>query len=215
MELNYPTYHLISHPLLAHKVSQLRSINTTSGTFRRLVKEIAILECYEASKDLSTVQKEVTTPIETNSFPFLEEEKLVFVNILRAGLGMSEGAEELFPEARFGHIGMRRNETTHQPEPYYCNLPKDLGSKTVFLLDPMLATGGSGVDAVNQLRKAGAKDIRFLCIIAAPEGVKRFCETFPDVPLYVGFLDRELNENAYICPGLGDAGDRTFHTTDD
>ena len=212
MELNYPTYHLISHPLLAHKVSQLRSINTTSGTFRRLVKEIAILECYEASKDLLTVQKEVTTPIETNSFPFLEEEKLVFVNILRAGLGMSEGAEELFPEARFGHIGMRRNETTHQPEPYYCNLPKDLGSKTVFLLDPMLATGGSSSAAISMLKEHGCKRIKLMSIIAAPEGVKKMAEDHPDVDIYIATLDRELNENCYILPGLGDAGDRIFGT---
>ena len=212
MELNYPNYHQLSHPLLVHKISGLRDIRTTSGVFRRLVKEISILECYEASKDLPIVKKEVTTPIETNTFPFIEEGDLAFVNILRAGLGMSEGAEEIFPEATFGHIGMRRNEETHLPEPYYCNLPKGIENKTVFLLDPMLATGGSGIDAINQLRKAGAKNIRFLCIIAAPEGVKRFCETFPDVPLYVGALDRELNKNAYICPGLGDAGDRTFNT---
>ena len=208
----YKNVKLLDHPLLKHKISILRDKNTPTSDFRRLVKEIAVMEGYEALKDVKTNLVEIETPIEKTSQPMVKGNDLCFVPILRAGLGMVEGFTELIPTARVGHIGLYRDEVTHEPHEYYCKLPENLSSKDVYLIDPMLATGGSAIDAVKLLKQHGAKNIHFVCIIAAPEGVKAFCEANPDIPLYIGSLDRQLNENAYICPGLGDAGDRIFGT---
>ena len=204
---------IIQHPLLTHKITLLRDKETPTAEFRHIVKEIAILEGYEALRDVETKMVEIETPIEKTVQPMVRSSKLCFVPILRAGMGMVDGFAELVPNAIVGHIGLYRDEVTHEPHPYYCKLPQNLSEKEVFLLDPMLATGGSAIDAVKTLRKHGAKKIRFVCIIAAPEGVKAFHAANPDIPLYIGALDRELNDAAYICPGLGDAGDRIFGTT--
>lgn len=208
----YKNVILLDHPLLRHKISILRKKETHTSEFRQLVKEIAVLEGYEALKNVKTHLVEIETPIEKTKQPVVEGSKLCFVPILRAGMGMVDGFTELIPTARVGHIGLYRDEVTHEPHEYYCKLPYHLDEKEVFLIDPMLATGGSAIDAVKMLRQHGAKNISFVCIIAAPEGVKAFCEAHPDIPLYIGALDRQLNENAYICPGLGDAGDRIFGT---
>lgn len=203
---------LLDHPLLKHKITHLRDIDTKTNQFRLLVKEVAVIEGYEALRHIPTKDVEIYTPIEMTMQPVVETKSLCFVPILRAGLGMADGMLELVPGATCGHIGLYRDEETKEPVEYYCKLPVDIGEKDVYLIDPMLATGGSAIDAVKMLRKHGAKKITFICIIAAPEGVKAFCEANPDIPLYIGALDRELNENAYICPGLGDCGDRTFGT---
>ncbi len=208
----YKNVILLDHPLLKHKISILRKKDTPVSQFRQLVKEIAVMEGYEALKDVKTSLVEIETPIEKTNQPMVDGENLCFVPILRAGLGMVDGFTELVPTARVGHIGLYRDEVTHEPHEYYCKLPEHLETKQVYLIDPMLATGGSGIDAVKLLKQHGAKNLHFVCIIAAPEGVKAFCEANPDIPLYVGALDRQLNENAYICPGLGDAGDRIFGT---
>lgn len=208
----YSNVTIFTHPLIQHKISLLRDKNTTTGEFRRLVEEIAMLEGFEAMNDLPLEDVEVETPIETCMTPMLAGRKLAIVPILRAGLGMVSGLLALVPSARVGHIGMYRDEETHEPQEYYCKLPKPIEERTIFVTDPMLATGGSAVDAINQIKAHGGKDIKFMCIIAAPEGLKKLAEAHPDVPIYVGHLDRELNENAYICPGLGDAGDRIFGT---
>jgi len=209
---NYSNAHVLNHPLITHKIAHLRDVNTPSNAFKQLVREIAVLEGYEALRNCETHLKEIQTPIEKTMQPVVSPKNLCIVPILRAGLGMSEGMLELVPGAVCGHIGLYRNEETHEPVEYYCKLPENIGEKDVYLVDPMLATGGSGIDAVKMLKKHGAKRITFICIIAAPEGVKAFCEAYPDVPLYIGNLDRELNEKAYICPGLGDCGDRIFNT---
>lgn len=203
---------IIKHPLLTHKINKLRNVKTKTNDFKLLVKEIAILEGYEALKNVATIEKEIETPIEMTTQKFVDISTLCFVPILRAGLGMSDGMLELCPGASCGHIGIYRDEVTHLPVEYFCKLPPNIGEKDVYLVDPMLATGGSAIDAVKMLKKHGAKKISFICIIAAPEGVEAFCKEYPDVPLYIGALDRELNENCYICPGLGDCGDRIFGT---
>ena len=208
----YKNVILLDHPLLAHKITQLRDKDTKTNQFKLLVKEIAILEGYEALRHLPTRLIEVETPIEKTMQPVVSRKTLCFVPILRAGLGMADGMAELVPGATFGHIGLYRDEVTHEPVEYYCKLPSDIDEMDVYCIDPMLATGGSAIDAVAMLKKHGAKKITFICIIAAPEGVKAFSEKYPDIPLYIGALDRELNENAYICPGLGDCGDRVFGT---
>ena len=208
----YKNYILLDHPLLKHKITNLRDKTTGTNQFRLLVKEIAILEGYEALKGVPTKQVEIETPIEKTLQPVVDRKKLCFVPILRAGLGMADGMLELVPGATCGHIGLYRDEVTKEPVEYYCKLPTDIGEKDVYLIDPMLATGGSAIGAVKMLRSHGVNKITFICIIAAPEGVKAFCEAYPDIPLYVGALDRELNSDAYICPGLGDCGDRTFGT---
>ncbi len=210
---DYPNATLLDHPLLKHKITLLRDKNTKTNEFKLLVKEISILEGYEALRNLETYETEIDTPVEKTIQPLVKRNKLCFVPILRAGLGMADGLAELLPGSTFGHIGLYRDEVTHEPVEYYCKLPSDIENKDVYLLDPMLATGGSAIDAVKMLRKHGVKKITFICIIAAPEGVKAFCEKNPDIPLYIGSLDRELNKNAYICPGLGDCGDRIFGTT--
>ena len=212
---DYPNVTLLNHPLLKHKISILRDEKTPTSEFRQVVKEIAMMEGYEALKDVETKEVLIKTPIEETKQPVVEGKKLCFVPILRAGMGMVDGFTALVPTARVGHIGLYRDEVTHEPHEYYCKLPNNLEEKQIYVLDPMLATGGSAIDAVKRLKQHGAKHLHFVCIIAAPEGVKAFCEAYPDIPLTVGALDRQLNENAYICPGLGDAGDRIFGTTID
>lgn len=208
----YKNVTVLKHPLLTHKITQLRDKDTKTNQFKLLVKEIAILEGYEALRNLPMYDCAIETPVEPTVQPKVHRKDLCFVPILRAGLGMADGLAELVPGAIFGHIGLYRNEVTHEPVEYYCKLPSDIAEKDVYLLDPMLATGGSAIDAVKMLRNHGAKKITFICIIAAPEGVKAFAEANPDVPVYIGALDRCLNEKAYICPGLGDCGDRIFGT---
>ena len=208
----YPNVKLLDHPLLKHKITILRDKNTGTNEFRHVVKEIAVMEGYEALRDLPTEMVEIETPIEKTKQPMISGKKLCFVPILRAGLGMVDGMTELVPSAKVGHIGLYRDEVTHEPHEYYCKLPYDLAEREIYILDPMLATGGSAIDAITMLKKHGAKHMHFICIIADPEGVKDYEEKFPEIPLYIGALDRELNKNAYICPGLGDAGDRIFGT---
>ncbi len=209
-----PNIHVIKNALLNHKIAAMRDKDTPVATFRSLVHDVAIIEMAEALRDFPTLTKEITTPLETTPQQVIDESKICLVPILRAGLGMSDSISSLLPHAPVGHIGMYRDETTHEAHEYYSRFPKDLGSKHVFLLDPMLATGGSAIDAIRQLRAHGAKEITFLCIIAAPEGVEKVKKEFPEVPVYIGALDRELNSNCYILPGLGDAGDRIFGTVD-
>ncbi len=203
---------ILDHPLLKHKISRLRDETTGTNEFRSLVEEIAMLMGYEALRDLPTEEVEVKTPIETCKAPVISGRKLAVVPILRAGLGMVSGILALVPSAKVGHIGMYRDEETHEPHEYYCKLPDPIEERTIVVVDPMLATGGSAVDAVNLIKQKGGKNIKFMAIIAAPEGIKKFTEAHPDVQLYVAQQDRCLNENAYICPGLGDAGDRIFGT---
>jgi uracil phosphoribosyltransferase len=203
---------ILDHPLLKHKISRLRDEKTGTNEFRSLIEEIAMLMGYEALRDLPTEEIEVKTPIETCMTPVIAGRKLAIVPILRAGLGMTGGMLALVPSAKVGHIGMYRDESTHEPHEYYCKLPDPIEERTIVVVDPMLATGGSAVDAVDLIKQKGGKNIKFMSIIAAPEGIKRFTEAHPDVQLYVAQLDRCLNDNAYICPGLGDAGDRIFGT---
>ncbi|MDD5948356.1 MAG: uracil phosphoribosyltransferase [Lachnospiraceae bacterium] len=203
---------IFTHPLIQHKISRLRDKATGTNEFRKLVEEIAMLEGFEALGDLPLTDVEVETPIEKCMTPMIEGRKLAIVPILRAGLGMVSGVLALVPSAKVGHIGMYRDEETHEPHEYYCKLPKPINERVIVVTDPMLATGGSAVDAITQIKAHGGVKIKFMCIIAAPEGVKRLHEAHPDVQIYIGHLDRELNENAYICPGLGDAGDRIFGT---
>lgn len=209
---NYENVHVMNHPLIRHKISRLRDQTTGTNEFRSLVEEIAMLMGYEALSDLPTKDIEVKTPIETCQTPVLAGRKLAVVPILRAGLGMVSGITALVPTAKVGHIGLYRDEVTYEPHEYYCKLPDPISERLILVTDPMLATGGSAVEAVDFIKQHGGKNIKFLCIIAAPEGVERFHKAHPDVPLYIGCLDRELNEDAYICPGLGDAGDRIFGT---
>lgn len=208
----YKNVTVLNHPLLNHKITLLRKKETGTKDFRTLVKEIALMEGYEALRNVPTKLVEIETPIEKSMQPVISGKKLCFAPILRAGLGMVEGMLELVPSAKIGHIGMYRDEKTHEPHEYFCKMPHDVENRDVYILDPMLATGGSAVDAVKLLKARGVKNIHFICIIAAPEGVDAFCKVYPDVDLYIGALDRQLNENAYICPGLGDAGDRIFGT---
>ena len=203
---------ILSHPLITHKISRLRDKNTGTNEFRKLVEEIAMLEGFEALSDLPLEDVEVETPIETCMTPMLAGRKLAIVPILRAGLGMVEGLVSLVPSAKIGHIGLYRDEETFEPHEYFCKLPSPIEERTIVVCDPMLATGGSAIDAISMIKKHGGKKIKFVCIIAAPEGVKKLSEAHPDVQIYVGNLDRCLNEKAYICPGLGDCGDRIFGT---
>ena len=209
---NYNNVVYMTHPLIKHKISRLRDKNTGTNEFRKLVEEIAMLEGFEALNDLPLEDVEVETPIETCMTPMIAGRKLAIVPILRAGLGMVEGLVSLVPSAKIGHIGLYRDEETFEPHEYFCKLPSPIEERTILVCDPMLATGGSAVDAITMIKKRGGKNIKFVCIIAAPEGVKKLSEAHPDIQIYVGNLDRCLNENAYICPGLGDAGDRIFGT---
>ncbi|MCI8510698.1 MAG: uracil phosphoribosyltransferase [Lachnospiraceae bacterium] len=203
---------ILDHPLIQHKISRLRDKNTGTNEFRTLIEEISTLMGYEALRDLPLTEKEVETPIERCTTLVLAGKKLAVVPILRAGLGMVNGILALVPSAKVGHIGLYRDETTHEPHEYFCKLPSPIDQRTIVVTDPMLATGGSAVAAVDFIKRHGGKTIKFMCIIAAPEGLKRLRAAHPDIQIYIGHLDRELNENAYICPGLGDAGDRIFGT---
>lgn len=203
---------LMNHPLVQHKISMLRDKKTGTNEFRKLVEEISVLMGYEAFRDLPVELAEVETPIEVCQTPVIAGKKLAIVPILRAGLGMVNGILTLVPSAKVGHIGLYRDHETHEPQEYYCKLPEIIEERTIAILDPMLATGGSAVAAVDFIKARGGKNIKFLCIIAAPEGIDRLHQAHPDVHIYCGCLDRCLNEDAYICPGLGDAGDRIFGT---
>ena len=213
MEYPIENVTVFSHPLIQHKISILRDKRTGTNEFRALIEEIAMLMGYEALRDLPLKEVEVETPIETCMTPMIAGKKLAIVPILRAGLGMVNGILALVPSAKVGHIGLYRDEVTHEPHEYYCKLPNPIEQRTIVVTDPMLATGGSAVAAVDFIKEHGGRNIKFMAIIAAPEGLERLHKTHPDIQIYVGHLDRQLNENAYICPGLGDAGDRIFGTT--
>lgn len=204
--------HIINHPMIQHKLSIMRDKNTGSKDFRTLLTEISMLMGYEVTRDLPLEDYEIETPICKMTAKQISGKKLAIVPILRAGTGMVDGLLSLLPVAKVGHIGLYRDEETHQPVEYFCKLPQDIKSRTVIVTDPMLATGGSASDAINMLKKRGCKQIRLMCLVAAPEGVKKVQETHPDVDIFVAALDERLNENAYIVPGLGDAGDRIFGT---
>ena len=201
---------IMEHPLIRHKIGIIRREETGSRDFRNLISEIAMLMCYEATRDLKLTDIEITTPICKAVVQELEGKKLAIVPILRAGLGMVDGMLMMIPAAKVGHIGLYRNEETLEPVEYYCKLPKDCAERDIFVVDPMLATGGSASAAITMLKDKGVKNIRFMCIIAAPEGLKRMQKDHPDVDIYIGALDECLNEQGYIVPGLVDAGDRIF-----
>ena len=203
---------IMDHPLIQHKIGIIRRQETGSKDFRQLISEIAMLMCYEATRDLKLTDVEIETPISKMTAKELAGKKLAVVPILRAGLGMVDGMLSMIPAAKVGHIGLYRNEETLEPIEYYCKLPKDCAEREVFVVDPMLATGGSATAAITMLKNKGVKKIRFMCIVAAPQGLERMQKEHPDVDLYVGALDDHLNENGYIVPGLGDAGDRIFGT---
>ena len=203
---------ILNHPMIEHKISILRSKTTSTKEFRELISEIATILCLEALKDAPLKEIEVETPITKTKGHIIDENNYAFVPILRAGLGMVDGVLTLMPNAKIGHIGLYRNEETLEPVEYYCKLPKHIENKTVIVLDPMLATGGSGSAAITMLKKRGVKKIKFLCVIAAPVGIKKIQKDHPDVTIYVAKLDEKLNDVGYIVPGLGDAGDRIFGT---
>ncbi|MBQ3596763.1 MAG: uracil phosphoribosyltransferase [Clostridia bacterium] len=209
---NYNNVFILDHPLIRHKLAIIRNKNTDTKQFREVIKELATLMAYESFKDVPTQEIEVETPLEKVTQTVVKENSIAIVPILRAGLGMVDGILTLFPAAKVGHIGLYRDEETFEPKEYYCKLPVGIDEKVVMVVDPMLATGGSACDAIAMLKKRGCKKIKLLSIIGAPEGVSKVAETHPDVEIYVSTLDRELNENCYILPGLGDAGDRIFGT---
>ena len=202
----------LDHPLIEHKLAILRDKKTGTKEFRELIEEIASVLCYEAMKDAKLKKTVIETPLEKYETGILDEDKYAFVPILRAGMGMLDGVIRMIPNAKIGHIGMYRNEKTFKPVNYYFKVPKDIEKREVFILDPMLATGGSAIDTIDHLKEKGVKKIKFLCIIAAPEGLKEVEKKHPDVKIYTAHIDRELNDNKYICPGLGDAGDRIYGT---
>ena len=203
---------IMDHPLIQHKITLLRDKNTGSKEFRELISEVTMLMCYEATRDLPLKQVEVETPMAVTKANVISGRKLALVPILRAGIGMVDGILNLLPAAKVGHIGLYRDHDTHEPVEYYCKLPVDIADREVIVLDPMLATGGSAIGAISKLKENGVKQIKFMCIIAAPEGMEALMEAHPDVQIYCGALDGHLNENKYIIPGLGDAGDRIFGT---
>lgn len=204
--------HIMDHPLIQHKIGIIRRTETGSRDFRTLISEIAMLMCYEATRELELVDVEIDTPICKTSVKELKGKKMAVIPILRAGLGMVDGMLTMVPAAKVGHIGLYRDPETALPVEYYCKLPKDCADRDVFVVDPMLATGGSAAAAITMLKDKGVKNIRFMCIIAAPEGVKKLSEEHPDVDIYIGAMDDHLNDHKYIVPGLGDAGDRIFGT---
>ena len=203
---------VMDHPLIQHKIGIMRRIETGSKEFRTLVSEVAMLECYEATRGLELADVDIETPICKTTVKELKGKKLAIVPILRAGLGMVEGMQTMIPAAKVGHIGLYRDEETAKPVEYYCKLPADCAKREVFVVDPMLATGGSAAAAIQMLKDKGVKNIHFMCIIAAPEGVQVLTDAHPDVDVYIGALDERLNDKKYIVPGLGDAGDRIFGT---
>jgi len=203
---------IFDHPLIQHKISLLRDVNTGNKEFRELIEEIAMLMGYEALRSLPLKEVEITTPITTCKTKVVAGKHLAIVPILRAGLGMVNGIHALVPTAKVGHIGLYRDPKTHEPHEYYCKLPDNIGERQIFVLDPMLATGGSAVAAVDFIKQHGGKDINFLCIICVPEGLEALRKAHPDINIYCGCMDEKLNDHAYIVPGLGDAGDRIFGT---
>lgn len=207
-----PKVVVLDHPLIQHKLTYIRDINTGTKEFRELVDEVATLMAYEITRELPLTEKEIETPVRKGMSNVLAGKKLGIVPILRAGLGMVEGILNLIPAAKVGHVGLYRDPETLEPVEYYVKLPSDVSERDLILVDPMLATGGSAIEAVNSLKKRGAKSIRFMCLIAAPEGVKAMTDAHPDVDIYIAALDEKLNEKGYIVPGLGDAGDRLFGT---
>ena len=203
---------VFDHPLIQHKVTLMRKKETNNKEFKELAKEVVTLMGYEATRDLPLKAVEIETPICKTTQNMLEGEDIAIIPILRAGLGFVDGMLALYPNAKVGHIGLYRDPRTHLPVEYYCKLPTDIEKRTIFVVDPMLATGGSAIDAINSIKKRGGKNIKFMCLIAAPEGIKALQEAHPDVDIYIAQEDEKLNENAYIVPGLGDAGDRLFGT---
>ena len=204
--------HIMDHPLIHHKLAVMRNKETPVKEFRELVNEISGLMCYEATRNLPTMEVEVETPVATAKCKMLAGKKLAIVPILRAGLGMVDALVDLIPSAKIGHIGLYRDPETHEPVEYYCKLPEDIGNRVTFVVDPMLATGGSAVAAIDFLKKHGCKQIIMMNVIGCPEGIKRVQEAHPDVEMYLAACDERLNDHAYIVPGLGDAGDRIFGT---
>ena len=204
--------YVFDHPLIQHKVSMMRDKNTTTKDFRQLAQEVVTLMTFEATRDLPLKEVEIETPICKGKFNMLSGEDIAVVPILRAGLGFLDGVLSLVPNAKVGFVGLYRDPDTHEPVEYYCKLPDDIDKRKVFVVDPMLATGGSGADAIQFIKDKGAKDISFMCLIAAPEGIAKLQEAHPDVDIYIAAKDDHLNENAYIVPGLGDAGDRLYGT---
>ncbi|MBR6014824.1 MAG: uracil phosphoribosyltransferase [Firmicutes bacterium] len=204
--------YVFDHPLIQHKVALIRQTETTTRDFRRLVKEIAMLMGYEATRDLPLKDVEIETPICKTTVKMLQGEDIAIVPILRAGLGLVDGMLELVPNAKVGHVGLYRDPETHEPVEYYCKLPADIDKRQIFVVDPMLATGGSAIAAINFVKQRGGKHIIFMCMIAAPEGIEALQKAHPDVDIYIAAKDEKLNSNAYIVPGLGDAGDRIFGT---
>ena len=203
---------IMDHPLIQHKIGYIRRKDTGTKDFRQTISEIAMLICYEATRDLKLEDVDIETPICPTTVKELKGKKMAIVPILRAGLGMVDGMLTLIPAAKVGHIGLYRDPATHEPVEYYCKLPEDCSQRDVFVVDPMLATGGSASAAITMLKAKGCKNIHFMCIIAAPEGIERLTKDHPDIDIYIGAKDEKLNENAYIVPGLGDAGDRIFGT---
>lgn len=203
---------IFNHPLIQHKTTILRQKSTTNKEFRELVEEITMLMCYESLRDLPLEDVEIETPIKKTTQKMIKGKKLAIVPILRAGLGMVNGMLRLVPSAKVGHIGMYRDEETMQPHEYYCKLPPDIDKRLIVVVDPMLATGGSAIDAISQIKSYGGKHIKFLCLIAAPEGIEALNTAHPDVEIFCANVDEGLNEKCYIVPGLGDAGDRIFGT---
>jgi uracil phosphoribosyltransferase len=203
---------VITHPLVQHKLTLMRDKETSTRGFRQLLREIATLMCYEITRDLPLATKRIETPIEAMDAPILEGKKLVFASILRSGNGLLEGLLDLVPSARVAHIGLYRDPVTLQPHEYYFKAPDDLSERLVIVVDPMLATANSAVVAVQRIKERGAKDVRFLCLLAAPEGIEKFRKVHPDVPVFTAAIDSHLNDHGYIVPGLGDAGDRMYGT---
>lgn len=203
---------VFDHPLIQHKVSMMRDKNTTSKEFRDLAREVAMLMAFEVTRDLPTMEVDIETPICPTTVKMLKGLDVAIVPILRAGLGFVDGMLEIIPNAKVGHVGLYRDPETHEPVEYYCKLPEDIDKRKVIIVDPMLATGGSAIAAVDFVKKRGAKDISLMFLIAAPEGIQALTEAHPDVDIYIAAKDDHLNENAYIVPGLGDAGDRIFGT---
>lgn len=206
------TLHIIDHPLIQHKLTIMRSKNTSSKDFRELLDEISMLMGYEVTRDLPLENVEITTPIQKATFKRIAGKKLAIVPILRAGLGMVDGLLKLVPVARVGHIGLYRDPDTHEPVEYYCKMPADIKDRLVIIVDPMLATGGSASDAITMVKAKGATNVRLMCLVSAPEGVAKVQKAHPDVEIFTAALDEKLNDHAYIVPGLGDAGDRIFGT---